>query len=752
MTWIDYIIFALYFLGVLGIGLYFFRKNESREDYYVGGRRISATHVGMSIVATDVGGGFSIGLGGLGFAMGLSGSWLLFTGLVGAWLCAVVMVPRIKGLDVEHGLLTYPDFLRLRYGKAVAAVAAVISGVGYLGFTSAQVLAGAKLAAGSVFANVTWADPLKISLYLMAGVILIYTVLGGLKAVIYTDTLQWIILLAGLSLFGLPFAYREVGGWTALSESLPQAHFRLNNVSWVRIVNWFVTIIPIWFVAMTLYQRIFACRGVKEAKRAFFIAGLLEYPVMAFLGVTLGMMARVVFPQAEAEMAMPMLLGEALPAGIAGIVIAAYFSAIMSTADSCLIASSANWVNDIIGQFGLRLSARRFMLLSQGVTLMVGVSALLLASAFDTVLDLILHAYAFMVSGLLVPTLGAYFWKRSRPEAALVSMLGGGGLTLYLTFAEQQLPWGLDPSLFGIGLSLALFVGVSVVCHQRTSQGPDAIEKLGKSLIQHGKESDRIYLMKLDPSDLPTIVEQMERLAEAEDYGKLFCKVPSSAAGAFAEAGYREEARIPKFFDGRTDVAFMSRFRQDTRGRLSDAQRMAIERALEIGQRERGSAAVRLPANYRIRHLRAEDAAQLAGLYRDVFPSYPFPILDEDYLRETMARHIRYYGAFADGRLVAASSAETDPEARNAEMTDFATALDHRRKGLATQLLLAMESDMRERRFATLYTIARAVSIGMNVTFARCGYQFGGTLINNTQISGGIESMNVWHKHLVFSD
>ena len=175
------------------------------------------------------------------------------------------------------------------------------------------------------------------------------------------------------------------------------------------------------------------------------------------------MMARVAFPQAEAEMAMPMLLGEALPAGVAGIVIAAYFSAIMSTADSCLIASSANWVNDIIGQFGLRLSARAFMLVSQGVTLLIGILALLLASAFDTVLDLILHAYAFMVSGLLVPTLGAYFWKRSRPEAALVSMLGGGGLTVYLTFAERHLPWGLDPSLFGIALSLLLFIVVSLV-------------------------------------------------------------------------------------------------------------------------------------------------------------------------------------------------------------------------------------------------------------------------------------------------
>ncbi len=86
MSIIDYVIFGLYMAGVLGVGFYHFFRNRSAEDYYVGGRDIPAHHVGLSIVATDVGGGFSIGLGGLGFVMGLSGSWLLFTGLVGAWL------------------------------------------------------------------------------------------------------------------------------------------------------------------------------------------------------------------------------------------------------------------------------------------------------------------------------------------------------------------------------------------------------------------------------------------------------------------------------------------------------------------------------------------------------------------------------------------------------------------------------------------------------------------------------------------
>ena len=115
---VDYIVFVIYMGAVLGVGYYYFRKNTNSEDYYVGSRSMSAPHVGLSIAATDVGGGFSIGLGGLGFAMGLSGTWLLFTGLVGAWLSAVFIIPRIKKIDSK--MFTYPDFLRSRYDEKTA--------------------------------------------------------------------------------------------------------------------------------------------------------------------------------------------------------------------------------------------------------------------------------------------------------------------------------------------------------------------------------------------------------------------------------------------------------------------------------------------------------------------------------------------------------------------------------------------------------------------------------------------------------
>jgi SSS family solute:Na+ symporter len=461
---LDYLIFALYMAGVLGVGVYHFRRNADAEDYYVGGRRLGAAHVGMSVVATDVGGGFSIGLGGLGFVMGLAGSWLLFTGLLGAWLSAVLIIPRIKTRNADRGLLTYPDLLRRSFGPRVALLAAVISGVGYLGFTGAQVLAGAKLAAGTIFTDRVWGlDPLEFSLLAIAGVTILYTVLGGLKAVIYTDSVQWLILLGGLILVTIPSALHEIGGWARLRAELPASHFSLANISVATLVNWLVTIVPIWLIGMTLYQRIYACPDTRTARRAWYLAGLLEYPVMAFMGVVLGMCARVMFPDAESEMALPMLIRDVLPIGVTGVVVAAYFSAIMSTADSCLMASSGHVVNDLLHRHLLPgLSDRGLMRLSQLATAVIGVLAVLLASRFTMVLDVILYAYAFMVSGLFAPTLAMFFWPRATGAAAFWSMLAGGGFTLTANLAGWDMPGGLDPTLFGILLSGAVLVGVTL--------------------------------------------------------------------------------------------------------------------------------------------------------------------------------------------------------------------------------------------------------------------------------------------------
>jgi len=156
----------------------------------------------------------------------------------------------------------------------------------------------------------------------------------------------------------------------------------------------------------------------------------------------------------DPEMGLPLLLKTILPVGFLGIVMSVYFSAIMSTADSCLMASSANILTDVFGKHDHRNSLRY----SQILTLAVGVLALLLALKMENVLDLMLLSYAFMVSGLIVPVLAALFTKRPSSRAALLSMIAGGTTTTLLVVLKAPLPWGLDANIFGISLSLLVYI------------------------------------------------------------------------------------------------------------------------------------------------------------------------------------------------------------------------------------------------------------------------------------------------------
>ena len=275
----------------------------------------------------------------------------------------------------------------------------------------------------------------------------------------------------------------------------------------------------------------------------------------------------------------------------------------------------------------------------------------------------------------------------------------------------------------------------------------DQIESFGSSTIQHGKHSDRVYLMSLERNDLPELLPYLEQLADERGYSKIFAKVPDDREELFRRRGYQPEATVPDFYRGEVDVHFMGKFLSPERRRETRPQR--VTQVLELSREKSAAAAeLSLPPGYGYRALGAEDCAAMAAVYRVVFATYPFPIHDPAYLRATMASHIRYHGIFAGGCLVAIASAELDLAGRNAEMTDFATLPEQRGRGLANYLLTRLELAAAGEGIVTAFTIARAYSFGMNITFAKSGYRFGGTLRRNTQISGELESMNVWYKSL----
>ncbi len=275
----------------------------------------------------------------------------------------------------------------------------------------------------------------------------------------------------------------------------------------------------------------------------------------------------------------------------------------------------------------------------------------------------------------------------------------------------------------------------------------DSLETIGRSLIHHGTYNDRVYLMKLHEDDRTEIVRRLDTLACSRGYSKIFAKIPSWAEDSFLAAGYILEARIPGFYAGGDDACFMGKYLTESRSREQEA---SLVRDVLVAAREKAVDSIPpiLPEGFTIRSSREEDVEEMANIYCEVFASYPFPIHDPAFLRAAMKDSTQFFGVWDGNRIAALSSAEMDSCSKSAEMTDFATPRAYRGKGLALHLLQHMEDAVRGRAIRSLFTIARAYSYSMNITFARDGYRYGGTLTNNTNIGGRLESMNVWYKIL----
>lgn len=275
----------------------------------------------------------------------------------------------------------------------------------------------------------------------------------------------------------------------------------------------------------------------------------------------------------------------------------------------------------------------------------------------------------------------------------------------------------------------------------------DLIEKFGKSMIQHGKINDRAYLMKIEETDSAKIVDFAVSLAKTKGYSKIFAKSPSCARSIFIDNGFVEEARIPQLFQGREDIFFLSKFFSAERKKEKHPE-LVTQVLKKAEESVTPSVQADLPPGFSSQKMGKFDVEEMAQLYRQIFASYPFPIHDPDYLSRTMDDNVIYFGIRANDKLMALSSTEIDFVGQNTEMTDFATIPEARGLRLATFLLSEMEKESRQIGIKTAYTIARAYSFGINITFARHGYTFAGSLLNNTQISGELQSMNVWHKRL----
>jgi len=276
----------------------------------------------------------------------------------------------------------------------------------------------------------------------------------------------------------------------------------------------------------------------------------------------------------------------------------------------------------------------------------------------------------------------------------------------------------------------------------------DIVLRRGNTLVQHGRINNRVYVMKLAPADTHDIIRYAEELTDKEGYTKIFVKVPESSVEIFASAGYITEATVPFFFRGKDPAVFMAKYTDPVRKEVPNPSLIADVLSAAFGYAGERSPHGLLPEGFSVRHAHSGDAEEIAALYRSVFKTYPFPIFEPGFIRESLKGQTRYYIIRKSHQLAAVASCEIDAENLNAEVTDFATSPPFQGRGFAGILLHTMEADLIKEEILLAYTIARAISRPVNVVFAGAGYQYAGLLPNNTNICGSMESMNVWYKKL----
>ncbi len=275
----------------------------------------------------------------------------------------------------------------------------------------------------------------------------------------------------------------------------------------------------------------------------------------------------------------------------------------------------------------------------------------------------------------------------------------------------------------------------------------DTIEKKDGFTIHHGTYSDRIYVMSYNSSETKMMLDYVRKLGKDKEYGKIIIKAREADRVLLLNAGFTKEGEIEGYYKGTNPCLFMVKYlKPDRRGVRKKAKILdGIDKAKEKKTNLDG---FEWP-DYAFRSLGEEDIEQMIKVYEEVFQSYPFPIYDPNYIKKTMMEDCQYFGVFDQESLIGLSTCEINHKEKNVEMTDFAVLPTYRGHKLAKALLIIMEKAMLEQGISTHYTIARSQSLPMNMTFSSLGYHYGGTLWNNTQIAGNIESMNIWVKQII---
>ncbi|MBA6117822.1 sodium:solute symporter [Pseudomonas putida] len=446
---LDIIVVMIYAIGMLGLGWYGMRRAKTHEDYLVAGRNLGPTLYMGTMATTVLGGASTVGTVRLGYVHGISGFWLcaaLGLGIIALNLFLAKPLLRLK-------IFTVTQVLERRYNPMArqASAAIMLAYALMIGVTS-------TLAMGTVL-QVLLDLPFWMSLLLGGGVVVIYSTIGGMWSLTLTDIVQFVIKTVGLMFILLPVCLYKAGGWDTLVAKLPAASFNWTTIGWDTIITYFLIYFFGILIGQDIWQRVFTARDEKVCQRAGTTAGV--YCVLYGLACALiGMAAHVLMPDlANPNNAFAEMIKSQLPEGIRGLLMAAALAAMMSTASAGLLAASTTLTEDLLPK--LRGGKQSSLGINRLFTLLTGLVVLGIALAVNDVISALTLAYNLLVGGMLIPLIGAIFWKRATTAGAIASMSLGFATALFFMFKD-----GLDantPIYYSLAIGLVSFVVVSVL-------------------------------------------------------------------------------------------------------------------------------------------------------------------------------------------------------------------------------------------------------------------------------------------------
>ncbi len=437
---------------MLALGWYGMRRAKTREDYLVAGRNLGPGFYLGTMAATVLGGASTIGTVRLGYVHGISGFWLcaaLGLGIIGISLFLAKPLLKLK-------IFTVTQVLERRYNPTARHSSAAIMLVYAL-----MIGATSTIAIGTVM-QVLFGIPFWVAVLIGGGIVVAYSTIGGMWSLTLTDIVQFLIMTIGLVFILMPMSISDAGGWDALVAKLPASYFSLTAIGWDTIITYFLIYFFGIFIGQDIWQRVFTARSEGVAKVAGTAAGV--YCVLYGLAAAaIGMAAKVLLPDLDnVNNAFASIVDATLPDGIRGLVVAAALAALMSTASAGLLAASTTAAQDLWPLLsGSNADGEGDAHKNRLFTLLLGVVVLGIALVVSDVISALTLAYNLLVGGMLIPLLGAIYWKRASTVGAIASMVLGSLTACLFMFLD-----GLDantPIYYSLAVGAVSFVIVSLL-------------------------------------------------------------------------------------------------------------------------------------------------------------------------------------------------------------------------------------------------------------------------------------------------